>query len=321
MCFHGMERPPLVHITLERGAHACVRNCAPYWRAIRRRTTVQTIDTVIDRTEWPRGIYLMTGLDGMSEQQLALTASLYARLKNTPESCVVLNEPTRLFGRYALLKELCRRGINDFDVHRVGDLPSDVRFPAFVRYERYHRANLTGLLRSQTELEDALARLLVAGEEAHELIVVEHLDYRDHDGNFRKFGAQKIGPHVFGKHLMAGHHWMVKRKTSTRSAIGRDELPYVTEFPHFDLLAPVFELSGHDWARVDYSFYKGRLQVWEINDNPEMGTKWKRDLGRRPVHRVFFPQFERALDEVSGQIVQGDPLNLCISAREVLGGS
>ena len=144
------------------------------------------------------------------------------------------------------------------------------------------------------------------------VVVVEWLDYKDADGNYRKWGAQKIGRHVFGKHLMAGPHWMVKRKTTTRAAVGKDEQPYVSDFPHAEALAPVWEIGGHDWARIDYSFHKGRLQVWEINDNPEMGTKWKRDFGRKRIGETVFANFDRALQDVARNVEAGSPMEFSI---------
>jgi hypothetical protein len=255
----------------------------------------------------------------MEPAQMNLAVALYGELKRRPEACIVLNEPGSTLGRFALLKKLRGMGINDFDVHRVTSLPTDIRFPAFVRYERFHRANLTDLVHTRAELDDVLARLLVGGEVAEELLVVEWLDYRDDDGNYRKWGAHKIGPHVFGKHLMAGPHWMVKRKTTEQGAVGTDEMPYVKEFPHHAQLEPVWEVSGHEWARMDYSFYKGRLQVWEINDNPEMGTKWKRDFGRKHIGRQAFASFDRALDVVAKGVQPGPPMEFRVTAQDALG--
>jgi hypothetical protein len=314
-----MTNPPLIHLALERGSFTCTRYCAYYWRHLRDRTTVQLYETALQRTAWPRGVYLFTCTDGMEPAQMVLAKSLYTALAERPTECTVLNEPRRVLGRYELLKSLRSKGINDFDVFRLSEIPLDVRLPVFVRYERFHRANLTGLIHSRAELDDTLARLLLRGERAEELLVVEWLDYKDSDGNYRKWGAQKIGPHVFGKHLMAGPHWMVKRKSTTTDAVGVDEMPYVSKFPHNEVLAPVWEVSGHEWARIDYSFYRGRLQVWEINDNPEMGTKWKRDFGRRHVQRTVFANFDRAFDDVARGLQPGPDMELRLTSQDVLG--
>ena len=316
-----MQDAPIVQVTIQRGAHSLVRYKGREARNVSRRTIFVRIEDVFGHQEWKRGIYPFTSLDGMTKEQLVAAKWLWSRLSERPDAFAPLNKPGKVIGRFELLRRLHQVGANEFNVHRVLGLPRDVRLPAFVRYENLHRGNLTALLDTRSQLDDAIARLLAKGERAEDLIVTEFLDYKDDDGVYRKYGAHIVGERLVPKHLMAGRHWMLKMKTTERRCVGGDELRFVTESPHRALLEPVFAMSGHTWGRIDYSIYKGRLQVWEINDNPEMGTKWKRDLGRRPVHRVFFPQFERALDEVSGQIVQGDPLNLCISAREVLGGS
>ncbi|HXH60745.1 MAG TPA: hypothetical protein VNI20_05245 [Fimbriimonadaceae bacterium] len=310
-----MDPLPIIHVCLERGSHACKRHVAPYWRRIQRRTTVQTIETLHDRASWPSALYLMTGLDGMDVTQLALVGALWDELQKRPNQCRALNDPRRVKDRYSLLTELRQKGMNDFGVFRLDEIPCDLRYPVFVRYERLHRANLTPLLHSRAQLDDALAALIDRGECPCELLVVEWLDYKDDDGYYRKWGAHKTGPFVFGKHLMAGSHWMVKRKTTERRAVGSDELPYVADFPHHDLLAPVFEMSGHDWARIDYSFCRGRLQVWEINDNPELGTKWKRDFGRRKVQQRVFANFERAFAHVTEGVQLGVPMQFSLGRK------
>jgi hypothetical protein len=313
-----MTDPPLIHLALERGSFTCTRYCGPYWRHLRDRTTVQLYENALDRSSWPRGVYLMTGTDGMEPAQMNLAKSLYSRLSAELHACAVLNRPGVLPTRYELLKKLRAIGINDFNVFRITELPGDLRFPVFVRYERFHRANLSGLIQSRSELDDAIAGYLLRGERAEELLVVEWLDYRDPDGNYRKWGAQKIGGSVFGKHFMAGPHWMVKRKTTSPKAVGKDELPYVTAFPHHEALESVWEVAGHDWARIDYSFFKGRVQVWEINDNPEMGTKWYRDFGRKEIGRRVFANFDKAFNEVAKGIQPGPPMQFSLSARDVL---
>lgn len=314
-----MDQFPIIHITTQRGVRALVDRPARYSRNFRSRVQVLLIDALAPKSEWPRGIYLITNTDCMSPSQLHAAQWLYEKLKSAPSKFAVLNDPSRVLGRYALLRKLHDLGINDFNVHRVRDMPATVRFPAFVRDENLHRANLSPIVHTQAELDDAIARLLADEDQKDELLVSEYVDYRDDDGNFRKYGAQKAGPHVFGKHLMAGPHWMLKRRSSRRRAVGRDELPYVRDFPHHQELEQVFEIAGHDWARVDYSFYRGRVQVWEINCNPALGTKWKRDIGRGRANRATYLHLDRALADIAKEIQPGPPVEFQLPARDVLG--
>jgi hypothetical protein len=270
-------------------------------RGVQSRVSVVLLHEALQRVSWPRGIYVFTTLDGMTGEQIAFAKRLWNGLS---AHAVCLNEPGRVIGRYQLLRALHERGVNDFNVHRLSDLGS-VRFPCFVRYENLHRANLTGLVSSLSELEDAVARLLLVGEREEDLIVTEWLDYRSEDGLYRKWGAHICGDAVLAKHVFVGEQWMMKMKQSRIKYSRDEEFEYVTSNPHVELLRPVFELSGCDWARVDYSFYRGRLQVWEVNDNPEFGKKWKHDLGRRRTHAVFYRRLEAALDNVSARIEAG----------------
>lgn len=308
-----MEDAPIVQLTVPNGAHSLVRYRGKEARKVQSRVSVLQMGEVLDRTSWPRGVYVFTSLDGMNATQLGAARWLWNRLSSQPNCFACLNDPSRVIGRYKLLRRLHEQGMNDFNVHLLSAL-GDVRFPAFVRYEHLHRANLTGLLHSRDELEDAVAALLLRGERATELIVTEWLDYRSDDGHYRKWGAHIVGSSVIAKHVMVGTQWMMKMKHSKIRLAGAEEREYVVANPHVAMLEPVFDLSGCDWARVDYSFYRGRMQVWEVNDNPEFGKKWKHDLGRRATHAVFYRRLESALDSVSAGIEAGDAATFEIPA-------
>jgi hypothetical protein len=300
-----MKDAPIVQLTIPNGANSLVRYKGLEARRVQSRVTVLQMGEVFDQRSWPRGVYVFTSLDGMNPSQLSAARWLWSRLSSQPSCFACLNDASRVIGRYQLLRKLHESGLNDFNVHQLSSLDG-VRFPAFVRYEHLHRANLTGLLRSRDELDDAVAALLLRGERAEELIVTEWLDYSSDDGLYRKWGAHIVGSEVLAKHVMVGTQWMMKMKYSKIRLAGAEEREYVVANPHVSMLEPVFEASGCTWARVDYSFYRGRMQVWEVNDNPEFGKKWKHDLGRRGTHAVFYRRLEAALDQVSAGIEAGD---------------
>lgn len=281
-----------------------MRYRGPEAREVQSRVSVVLAEELLVEREWPRGLYVFTTLDSMNSTQRAAAQELWSFLSARPEAYACLNDPGRCIGRYELLRRLHESGANDFNVHRLSDL-GGVRFPAFVRYESLHRANLTGLVGSQDELEDAVARLLLRGERAEDLIVTEWLDCRSEDGYYRKWGAHICGDAILAKHVFVGTQWMLKMKHSKRRLVGTEEYEHVLANPHVDLLRSAFETSGCDWARIDYGFYKGRMQVWEVNDNPELGKKWKHDLGRRRAHAVFYRRFEKAIDDVTARLVEG----------------
>ena len=70
----------------------------------------------------------------------------------------VLNDPGRYIGRFNFLKILHRQGINDFRVHRIGELGDDLKFPVFLRNELDHDGPATPLLHSRDELNRVLAQ-------------------------------------------------------------------------------------------------------------------------------------------------------------------
>lgn len=312
-----MDAAPIVQVTLQRGSHSLVRYRGPEARRVQARVLVQRIEDLWGKREWPRGVYVFTTLDSMTPQQRAAATWLWDALAQRPDCFACLNDPHRVIGRYRLLRALHERGMNDFNVHLLSDVDR-VRFPAFVRFESLHRANLTGLLQSRAELEDAVSRLLLRGEREEDLIVTEFLDYCSEDGHYRKWGAHIVGPRIIAKHVFVGDQWMMKMKQSRGSLARGEEREYVTSSPHVALLEPVFDLAGCTWARVDYSFWRGRMQVWEVNDNPEFGKKWKHDIGRRATHAVFFRRLESALDEVSSALEPGSPVEFAARSTDLL---
>lgn len=311
-----MKDAPLVQVTLQRGCHSLVRYKGAEARNLKKRVQVVRVEDFIGRRRWPRGLYLFTTLDSMTPGQKAAARWLWRELGSRPDCFARLNDPDKTQGRYSLLRTLHEKGINDFNVHLLSDL-SAVRFPAFVRYENLHRANLTGLVRSRDELEDAVAAMLTRGERPEDLMVTEFVDYKSDDGLYRKWGAHICGTEILAKHVFVGRQWMLKKKYSVQSLVGGEEFEYISTNPHAKMLEPVFEASGCDWARVDYSFWRGRLQVWEVNDNPEMGSKWKYDVGRRKSHAVFFRRFETAIDRLCDPIEPGSDVEFSLPASEV----
>ena len=47
-----------------------------------------------------------------------------------------------------------------------------------------------------------------------------------------------------------------------------EENRFLENFPHAELVRDAFRLCGLEYGRMDYSFHRGQIQVWEINSNP-----------------------------------------------------
>jgi hypothetical protein len=126
-------------------------------------------------------------------------------------------------------------------------------------------------------MEREAARLILAGARPEEILVTEFVETDRPLGHYEKFGAFRIGDAYFGQHRMLASHWSCKRATTIRNeGTGALSDAYFRENPHGGMLAPIFDLANVEYGRVDFSFRQGRMQVWEINDNPMT-------LGRNPL--------------------------------------
>jgi hypothetical protein len=74
-----------------------------------------------------------------------------------------------------------------------------------------------------------------------------------------------------------------------RSAMVEEELAYVSQNPHRDVLTKVFEIAGVDFGRVDYGIVEGKLAVYEINTNPKL-PGFNRSDDRNPIRAITKPQ-------------------------------
>ncbi|NRQ49585.1 hypothetical protein [Aeromicrobium stalagmiti] len=218
----------------------------------------------------PAGLHLLSDFERLTPSELTLARTFHDRLVEHPESYAVLNSPGRWTGRLGLNQALTRAGINDYRAFRAADVPDDLRFPAFVRWENDHGGSVGDPVRSRDELDRRLADVARGRRRTSrdQLLVIEQLDVRSDDGLFRKYSAQKIGDRLFPRHVFFSEQWVTKHSDLITRPMIEEERAYLAEFPHRDQIEDVFALAGLDYGRVDYGFHEGRLQVWEINTNP-----------------------------------------------------
>lgn len=308
----------VVHLATSRGSRAVTKHLW-YRPALNARVRSLPIERWTEATEWPRGVYLFTDTERMTNAQRGCAAWLHARMSERPDAFRVLNHPTDHVTRFALLKKLSQEGKNDFDVHRLDRLPESVRYPLFLRYEDRHIGSLTPLLHSRAEVDDWATRLAAEGEELDRLLAVEFIDTRDREGLYRKYGAFRIGGRIVPRHMFVSTHWEVKIDTNNLAAFRRrEEYAYLRENPHADEVMQVFEAAGLEYGRIDYAMKDGRIQVWEINDNPQITSSlaryWRGRLGRC---LLSLRNLDRAFAEVEKEVVPGpavrfDVRNLCV---------
>ena len=261
-------------------------------------------DQIAERETWPCGLYLFTDMERATPAMCDTAARLHAKLQEFPGRVLTLNHPTDHLQRFELLRALHEQGVNDFNVHRATEIDECVRYPAFLRYTDMHIGPSSGLLHSRTELEDRLAELVGEGHPVERLIAVEFTDTSDSDGVFLKFGVIRVGPNLFPGHMFAGTDWMLKRETDRRSMIGKLEVDFMRDFPYADQVMRAFETAKLQYGRIDFGVKDGRIQVWEINDNPKLGSSpiKRRWITRRKARRIGRPKRKAAFVDAMKRI-------------------
>ena len=311
-------RPVVVHIATDRGITA-LRNTKRRGQSLGAQVVAVNYRDIPHRTEWPRGIYLFSDMQRATPWQRSVASLLWERLADRPDAFHVFNHPAHNLRRYELLRALFERGTNDFNVYRLSELPADVRYPVFVRYEDQHIGPSTGLLADARELEAALKELLVEGHRPDKLIVVEFQDTTGGTGIYRKYGAFRLGERVYTGHMLASTDWSVKRELNDRVLVGSEDLQFVKANPHADQVMEAFKVAGLTWGRIDYGVLDGRIQVWEINDNPKLGSSlFKRTLGRKLARRVSRRIRLAVFREQLDRVVPGPPLQFAIDPAEFM---
>ncbi len=226
-------------------------------------------ETVLAMDAVPPGLYVFTGLNRLGPNATHALKELFSSLDQR-SGLEPLNSPARSLGRYELLRALHQRGINEFKVKGAWEDLSDLRFPVFVR-DRSRDGGVPVLLRSMREVEVEIGWALVRGADLSELIVVEFLGTRNEDGLYRKYSAYVVGNAVIPTSLERGRHWVLRYPVAefTIEALKEEEL-FVLEDPHAGQLEEVRRVAQIGFGRMDYSVYKGRVQIWEINTLPTM---------------------------------------------------
>ncbi|MCC6243266.1 MAG: hypothetical protein IT353_10515 [Gemmatimonadaceae bacterium] len=217
--------------------------------------------------------HLFSGLDQLSVAERHAVADVWDQIAAAQPRVRLLNNPRRVRTRFVLLEALHAAGLNHFRVFRAKDADQVSRFPVFVRSDRRHDGPLTGLITSSRALHRAIWSLRARSESLDDLMIVEYVDARDHDGLFRKYATFRVGDRIIPSHVLAHRHWMVKAEGGERSVrIVEAEEQFQRE-GRFDAWArQVFDVAGIDYGRLDFGVVNGDTpQAWEINMHPTIG--------------------------------------------------
>jgi hypothetical protein len=296
------------------------------WRAaaLADRVSVVHYDDLARLTQIESGAVVFAALDQANAAATTIVAQIHDQVTAANPAMPVLNDPRRVLRRLALLDRLHEERFNHFTAIRATDIRARLRYPVFVRSEREHTGSLTPVLGDRRALDRALGVLVLRGLRLAELLIVEYLETADRDGVYRKYSAMRIGDVIVPRHLHASRSWITKSDDNLDDeAMVREELTYLETNPHERWLRQVFDIAQIEYGRIDYGFWRGVPQVWEINMNPTLARNTRltaaggderhrrlREPGRALCHQRMLDAFER-LDTSPRR----DPIPIVIDAR------
>ncbi|MEL6168566.1 MAG: hypothetical protein AAFR35_07730 [Pseudomonadota bacterium] len=250
----------------------------------------------------PVGHYIFTDFDRLTRYELDCVSAFRARLREIAPEAHQLNDPATVLDRYPMLVALHKAGINAFTATRIETGQHPPAYPVFIRSEDGCRGPETALIADGDAYDAALADLRAKGKARRGRIAIGYAAQVGPDGLFRKYGAYRIGGDILPHHVHFGRHWVVKRnavgndkalKTNDgaagHAALVEEELAYVRDNPHQELLAKVFEIAGVEFGRVDYGIVDGRVAIYEINTNPKL-PRFQRSDARNGIREITRPQ-------------------------------
>jgi hypothetical protein len=266
---------------------------------------VETYDRFMRRPEAPCGVYIFTDIERLTPWELRLASEAYALLAADPR-CRVLNNPARVMSRYELLRNLHEERINEFDVIRGDERRWPSRFPVFLRNEQDHGRPLSlDLLRNRTELAAALDNARATGLSLRGLLIVGYAAEPFDAPWFRKFNTFRVGTEVFAHHVIIEDCWAVKNgkpgvKLPEEYKISEQQ--FVNENWNANLLRRVFDIAGIEYGRADWGLVGGKVQIYEINTNPQISG----DPGTpNPIRRATLASSTRKLCDSLAALEKG----------------
>lgn len=218
----------------------------------------------------PRGTWVFTDCDRLSLPDRHAAGALFRCLRNG--GARVLNDPARMPSRHGLLRSLHRAGLNGFDAYRYEEREVPRRWPVFLRTEGDHDQPLSGLIATPDALHAAAEEAIAAGTPITALIVIEYAAEPVAPGLFRRLSSYRVGPTVFACACAHDDNWLVKygKLGIATQALYDDELRVVRDNPFEAPLRAAFEHVGIEYGRADFGLVGGRVQVYEINTNPQV---------------------------------------------------
>jgi len=171
----------------------------------------------------------------------------------------------------------------------------DLAFPLLLRRPGFH----TGQHFVRVDSPGALAAA-AAGLPGDELLVIQYLDARGHDGKARKYRVMSIGGRLYPYHLAISEQWKVHYFSAEMSGNPEhqaEEASFLCDMPRvlgpkaMRALEQIGDALGLDYGGIDFGLGReGEILLFEANATmlirpPEPGTQW--DYRRAAIGRAL----------------------------------
>ena len=216
------------------------------------------------------GTYVFTDLERLTTAGLERATTLADSLLGSEQKPRVLNHPRGAFRRYEVLNSLHEIGVNPFRAYRVLEMRSPARFPVFLRREDNHLGPLTPLLRSQGELDRAVANQFLIGHDLSKVLIVEFEDVSNGGTLFHRQITYVIGDELINGNLAFDTSWVVKYGGAHDAPEEMAQWLARESMNHLPLLRKLAARCGIEYGRFDYSIVDDGIRAWELNTNPTL---------------------------------------------------
>ena len=226
---------------------------------------------LLNRKTLPRATYIFTDRERMDAWEVRVFGAFARHLAAAGPGYRVVGDPGRMMSRRTLLRALHARGINDFNAYALAECRNPERFPVFLRREHDHAAPISGLLYSQEELEAAIKEMDERGEPEEGVIIIEFCAEPVHGDLYRKLAAYRVGKEVLFFNTVHERSWLVKYGTrnSATDTLYQEEQEMITSNAFSEQLRRAFDIGRIEYGRADFGLVDGRVQIYEINSNPQ----------------------------------------------------
>lgn len=289
----------MIFFLVTRGHAYTIQTHLQTWgRPLRQRIHPIYYDQLAHYRRLEGGTWIFTDLERLNAAELEVADLAWSALARLGPAVRLLNRPSQVLNRAALLQMLHARGLNPFNAAPAEADVSHLRFPVFLRRCDEHDGSLSPLLHTPQQVQETLAALERGGLSRGQLLAVEHCDTAD-AGVYRKYAAFVVGGRIIPRHLLLSRQWVVKFADLVDPAAVAEESDYLNNNPHQGQLAQIASLAHVDFGRFDYAVRDGRVIIWEINTNPMLSVEpMKLAPARLPGLARCMAQLQQALEAI-----------------------